>query len=151
MARSEKAVSKVSREAFFDTLSESGNVTAACHVALLKRRFVEKLRERDADWAADWDDAMKIANDAIEAEIRRRAIHGTTRIVISMGKIVIGPEGEPLKVQEYSDKMLELHAKANMPEKYGNLAGMNIPALPADLAPDPAPVPDEPGPANPKV
>lgn len=145
----EDKIGKKRRDIFFKVLSETGIMQAACFAAGIDRRTAYRVRERDAEWAADWTDALETAADSLEQEAIRRGRDGVLKYVISMGKMVIDQNtGDPLQVREYSDKMLELTLKGSRPSKYN--PQLHAPtALPADLAPDPEPTPDEDGPEKP--
>jgi hypothetical protein len=74
-----------------------------------------------------------------------------------MGRIVevVDENGAkaPLYVRKYSDTLMIQLLKAHRSAKFNpppQIAGSDN-GLPAELQPDPEPVPDEPGPANPIV
>ncbi|RJX69294.1 hypothetical protein D6858_05360 [Tsuneonella suprasediminis] len=68
-------------------------------------------RERDPDFAAQWDEAMDAAEAAIEAEIYRRAQEGWDEPIFG------GRHREKIvgTVRKYSDRLLELRARAMLP------------------------------------
>jgi hypothetical protein len=147
----EKKITKAQRAIFFKVLSESGLVNAAAFKANIKRRWAEKQRELDADWANDWEDALSVACERLEETLWDRAINGTEKIMIVPGKgIVIGEpkpgeeKGSPFMIREYDGKLLQFALQGNIPDKYGPMAGQVIPALPADMRPQPKPIPDDP-------
>lgn len=61
-------------------------------------------RRRDPEFAAAWEEAAEQARGVIEAEIRRRAIEGWEE------------PGRNGPVRKYSDRLLELMARARLPE-----------------------------------
>jgi hypothetical protein len=96
---------------FLDALSTTGNVTWAAATVGMTRAEVLGLRAGDETLARQWDDAIEVAADALEAEARRRALEGWLEPVFYQGQQV----GE---VRKYSDRMLELLLKAQRPEKF---------------------------------
>lgn len=119
---------------FLAVLEATGHVTrAAAEAGFARQRFYE-LRDTDAEFAEAWEVAQERGEAVIEAEVRRRAIEGIERPVLHQGQIVnvwIGPDGRlladgeekqvkgaklsPLVMREYSDRLLELLAKAHNP------------------------------------
>ena len=99
------------RRAFLVSLAETANVSRACGLSGIGRRTAYNLRSRDADFAAEWGEAIEEACDALELEARRRAVTGSDRPVYQGGKLV----GH---TREYSDVLLIFLLKANRPEKY---------------------------------
>lgn len=100
------------KEIFLEQLARTGNVTSAARMAGWKYPTVaEQFREIDPDFAFAWADAKRRANDALEMEARRRAVEGVQEPVFHKGEIVGS-------VTKYSDKLLEVILKAEMPEKY---------------------------------
>lgn len=119
---------------FLAVLEATGHVTrAAAEAGFARQRFYE-LRDVDQEFAEAWEVAQERGEAVIEAEVRRRAIEGIERPVLHQGQIVnvwIGPDGRlladgeektvegarlsPLVLREYSDRLLELLAKAHNP------------------------------------
>jgi len=58
-----------------------------------------------------WDDAIEQATGSVELEIHRRAVEGYDEPVYQKGELVG-------TVTKYSDRLLELRAKALLPQKY---------------------------------
>jgi len=96
---------------FLDELASRGLVTRACEAAGIGRRTAYDCRDRDEDFAAAWADALEVAAEAFEAELRRRAIEGVERPVYQSGELV----GH---IREYSDTLLIFGLKGLKPEKY---------------------------------
>ncbi len=69
-------------------------------------------RIRDRDFAQAWEEAKEQARGNVEAEIHRRAVEGYEEPIFG------GPHREKIvgTVKRYSDRLLELRAKALMPE-----------------------------------
>lgn len=102
------------KELFIEELARTGNVTAAARTAGWKYPTVaEMYRKEDPDFDLAWSDAQKQANDALVAEARRRAMEGVQEPVFFKGEIVGS-------ITKYSDKLLEVLLKGEMPEKFGN-------------------------------
>ena len=68
-------------------------------------------RTRDEEFAAQWDEAMQAAEASVEAEIFRRAQEGWEEPIFG------GRHREKIvgTVRKYSDRLLELRAKALLP------------------------------------
>jgi hypothetical protein len=75
----------------------------------VSRRCAYDHREADADFAAEWDDAVEEATDTLEQEARRRALDGWDEPVFWQG-------AECGVVRKYSDRLLELMLRANRPK-----------------------------------
>lgn len=78
-------------------------------------------RQRDLDFAAAWDDAVEAARADVEHEIYRRSTEGYEEPVYG-GKYretVVGT------VRKYSDRLLELRARALLPA-YRDAAALNV-------------------------
>lgn len=102
------------KEIFLEELARSGNITLAARMAGWRYPTIaEEHRKSDPQFALAWSDAQKQANDALVAEARRRAIDGVQEPVFYKG-LQIG------SITKYSDKMLEILLKGEMPDKYGN-------------------------------
>lgn len=119
---------------FLVALSRSGIVGTAAEAASIDRRTAYYLRENDADFAADWDQALEDSADLLEQEARRRAEQGVQRFKFHNGAAIMvqaqSPEGiplfndrnEPIMVpyveHEYSDTLTIFLLKGIRPEKY---------------------------------
>ena len=78
-------------------------------------------RQRDPSFAAAWDDAVEVARSEIEHELFRRAQEGVDEPVFG-GKYreqIVGT------VRKYSDRLLELRARALLPA-YRDIAGVHV-------------------------
>lgn len=92
------------------------------------------MRNTDAQFAADWDEALETAADLLEYEARRRAEQGVQRVKFDRGKPIMvpvlganglvvrddngNPEMIPYIEHEYSDSLMMFLLKAARPEKY---------------------------------
>lgn len=90
---------------FLSHLAVHGNVTSAVKSAGVSRSTVYYVRKNCVSFEEAWDEAMESAKDVLDAEIQRRAVQGVVRPIYQGGKKV----GQ---VREFSDKLLELRAKA---------------------------------------
>lgn len=72
---------------FLDALRRTGIVSRACTAAGVTSSTAYALRQRDADVAAAWDDALETAYDEEEAEARRRAIEGVEEPIVYQGQL----------------------------------------------------------------
>lgn len=102
---------------FLAVLAETGNVSEAVKATTVSRRFVYDERERNAEFAAEWDDALDQASDVMEREALRRAVEGWDEPVFgSMGQGL--GSGQVGTVRKYSDTLLIFLLKGVRPEKY---------------------------------
>jgi len=128
---------------FLESLRNHGIVRQACKEAVVGRRTAYTHRDRFPEFAAQWEDALEDHRDIVRAEVIRRGIQGVDKPIFYQGERVD-------TVKEYSDRMLELHAKALCPEyreKHqlehtgpggGGLTVTIVPATPpADHKPEP--------------
>ncbi len=114
------------RTVFLDFLRHTPNVTLAAKQIGISRRRVYQLRAKDPELAADWDDAIGEAVDALEAEARRRAVEGWIEPVYYRGEKID-------EVRRYSDRLLEVLLQAHRPELFRRrheLTGPNGSPLP---------------------
>lgn len=76
------------KPAFLKALRATGNVSAACRAAGLEHRSTAyDARARNAKFAAEWDEAMEDAVDALEAIARQRAsVGGSDTLLIFLLK-----------------------------------------------------------------
>lgn len=148
----EDKISRTQISKFMAHYSQWGVRHAAAKFSGIPMKAITALIERNADFAAEFEEAKQIASADLEMEIIRRGKEGWEENLYLPGKgPMIGPDGKVMTVRRFDPKLLLAAAAANMPEKYGSYAGMATPALPEDLQPDPLPTPDEKGPEKPKL
>jgi len=94
---------------FLDSLKQHGIVRLACQEVVIGRRTAYYHREHLPEFAKRWEDALEDHRDLIRAEVIRRGIEGVSKGIFYRGERVAVEK-------EYSDRMLELHAKALCPE-----------------------------------
>lgn len=98
------------QEAFLAAFCLEANMSQACRVAGIERSTVLRWCESDEKFKERYEEASEEANDAIDAEIFRRAVYGWKEPMVSAGVLVC-------HVEKYSDSLLTLLAKARM-KKY---------------------------------
>jgi hypothetical protein len=110
---------------FLDALMRDPNVSRAAAIAGYGRQHAYAVRAENAAFRKCWDEAVEIAVDALESEVRRRAMDGVER-PIYQGGVLVG------SVREHSDQLAALLLKAHRPEKYReNIRHSGIPEAPA--------------------
>lgn len=112
-----KVQRQIAQERFLKAYASTANIRAACLAAGIDRATVRQWQEHDLEFSMRFNsEAKEDANDMIRAEIWRRAVQGVEKPLVSMGKLVLTPEGEPMMYKEHSDRLLEFLARAKMPE-----------------------------------
>lgn len=96
-----------------NVLAATGNLSGALKQAGVSRRQFETMRDSDADFEEQVENAWEIAADALETEARRRAVEGVTKDIYYKGEIV-GQE------QVYSDSLLMFLLKGRRRETFGD-------------------------------
>lgn len=96
---------------FLAQLAATGNVSIAAEKADIDRTHTYNWRYKHDDFAAQWDEAMQVAIDALEAEARRRAVEGVDEPVYYKGELID-------TIKKYSDNLLVTLLKAHRPEKF---------------------------------
>lgn len=125
------------QQAFLKSFAANGNVRAACMAAGIDRSTIYAWAETDEQFSMQYTLAKHDVDDAIRAEIFRRAMYGEEEIITGMGKPVyeqiplmnadgtprLDKNGKPmyrngkmLTQKRKSDLLLMFHAKARMPE-----------------------------------
>lgn len=133
--------------AFCAALAETGIVRRACEAIGCSRQQVYLWRREMPDFAADWDEALKIGITALEDEAHRRAFEGVDEPLTHKGQFtylredVIGEDGQPVisevtlepvtrirrdkdgkpmvaTISKASDTLAIFLLKAHNPEKY---------------------------------
>jgi hypothetical protein len=104
------------QEKFLASFAENANISASCRMAVINRSLFYEWQEHDETFSMRFKVAEQEANDVIRAELFRRGVQGYEKPVVSMGKVVYGPDGKLLTENVYSDMLLSFLAKARMPE-----------------------------------
>lgn len=107
-------------KAFIACMRDTGNVRESCEAAGITRTSAYNQRKADEEFAAQWDEAMEEAADALETEARRRAHEGLRRYkFLRDGTPIEHPvTREPYYEHEYSDRLLEFLLKGARPDKF---------------------------------
>lgn len=96
---------------FLESLRRLGVVASAASTAGVSRAAPYKLRDRDAGFAAEMQDALAESVEVLEAEAWRRATTGVAEPVFNRGEVV----GH---VTRYSDQLLITLLKGHHPGRY---------------------------------
>lgn len=107
-------LTKEKKEKFLNHVKRTCNVSAAAKASGITRHAWYDARDKNASFAAAWDEAVEIGIDALEKEARRRAYTGVQEPVFYQGKICGG-------VRKYSDTLLIFLLKGHRPSKYADL------------------------------
>ncbi len=115
------------RALFLDELARHGIVIRAARAAsphaaprsALKTFY--HARNRDPEFAEAWDNAVATATSVVESELHRRAVEGYEEPVYQRGEKVG-------TVRRYSDRLLELRAKALLPHYRERSGDINVTA-----------------------
>ena len=128
--RLESFVTPERQAIFLEDLAKHGIVVQAARAASPHSRHIDGaassfygLKRRDPHFAAAWSVALEIADGALLAEARRRAVDGVDRRLFFKGIRVVDVDettGEktPVSEKEYSDRLLELLLKARFPRLF---------------------------------
>ena len=89
MARSKNDISAGEwKQTFLAALRGAGIVQAACNAAGIRRKAAYEWRKSDPAFAADWEEALDEATDALEAKLRSLGLKGDVRALeISLAAI----------------------------------------------------------------
>jgi hypothetical protein len=96
---------------FLDVLRQCANVTEGAKAIGMGRQHMYRIKEDDAAFSAEWDEAEQEGIDRLEREMWRRAVEGTDKPVYQQG-VLVG------SVREYSDSLAMFLAKGHRPKKY---------------------------------
>lgn len=114
------------RTRFIEHLRETANVTASAAVIGVSRQAVYEWREQDAEFALAWADAIEAATDALEAEARRRALHGTEEYLTGKDGLIRDLSGNPVMQRRYSDTLLVQQLRAYRGDRYRDRATVDL-------------------------
>jgi len=117
-------LTKEHQQAFLAAYAELGTILGATRATKLSRNAVYRWLEKDPEFAAAWRQTRREFADRLEDEARRRAVEGVEEYVVSAGKLVYGPDGQPLKQRRYSDQLLALMLKAKRGDEYRERASI---------------------------
>lgn len=103
------------QEEFLKAFANCANVRAACQITGLHHGTIAWWRTHDPEFEEKYLEAEDEANWLLFGEAWRRAMQGEEEYVVSVGKLIYGPDGKPLTIRRRSDKLLELLLKARIP------------------------------------
>lgn len=118
---------------FLAGLTKHGRVATAAKTAGYTRSRVYVWRVEDVQFASDWDDALAIYVDTLEAEVDRRAVTGVNKTIYYQGR-------EITTIKEYSDILLIFRLKMLRPEYRDRAALAALLPKPPDTGDQPATV-----------
>jgi hypothetical protein len=102
---------KTKRAEMLTELAVTLNIAASCRKVGMSERGFQKLRRRDPEFRADFEQVIRECYDALELKYLERGTHGTRRPVFQGGKRI----GE---IVEYPDKvtlaLLRVHRETAM-------------------------------------
>lgn len=100
-------------DVYLTELARHGMAQTAAVAAQTTVRAVAKLIEDNSEFAYAVEDALERSADAVEAEVRRRAIDGIDKGIYFQGELVATEK-------QYSDQLLTLLAKAKRRREFGD-------------------------------
>ena len=104
----------VRRTCFIELLRRTANVSRAAREAGLASSTVYRQRAKSKAFAADWDNAVAEALDALEESVMERVRDGVSRPIFYGGEQVG-------TVRQYSDQLAMFILKSKRPEIYTRL------------------------------
>lgn len=109
----QRALTPVLKSLFLKELARTGSVLDSAALIHRSRRNLYRDYENDPVFKQDWDEALEMANERLEAEAYRRAVLGVEEPVFQ-GGVLVG------KVQRYSDGLLKMLLTAHNPNKFSD-------------------------------
>lgn len=97
------------QEAFLASYSQGHSITKSCQAAGIHRDTLYTWKEHDEPFMLRFNQAKEEGDDCIRDEVRRRGVEGWEEPVYQLARLAG-------TVRKYSDRMLEMMAKARMPE-----------------------------------
>ena len=135
-----KAAVRARKIQFLDTYAKLGNVLYACMATQIDRTLPYVWMERDPEFKKAYEYADMEHCDRIRNAVFQRGIIGWDEPVVFKGQIAKDPQtGRPVVVRKFSDRMLELAAKAKCPEfrdkieHSGKVEGTGVLLVPAAM------------------
>ena len=117
----DKRSTKKRQKDFLLKLEETASVRRAAKLSKVPRRTVYDWLEKDESFEKEFEKSRQISVYALQDEAVRRAFEGTSKPIYQGGKKVG-------TIREYSDTLMVLLLKGNLPDKYkdrfsGELSG----------------------------
>jgi hypothetical protein len=118
-----ESITHAKQRAFLSAYAELGNVKRAAKAAAISRESHYDWLAQSPEYAASFALAKAVAGAVLEDEAHRRAVRGTTELVVSQGAVVTYEdprtgETKPVRRRRYSDSLLMMLLKGNLPDKY---------------------------------
>ncbi len=114
------------RQTFLAALRGAGIVQLACDAAGIIRKTAYARRKTDSVFAADWEEALDEATDALEAKLRAIALGGDVRALeISLAAI---------RPHKYGRRRIEATGRDGGPMEFRNVEQMSDDELDAVIA-----------------
>lgn len=118
--------------AFLKGFATTGIMKSGCDAAGVSRTAVKQWRE--LPWFEEaYQAALEEANDLIENELHRRAVHGVNEPITYQGQPTWipnphDPNGPPVMftIKKYSDSLMPLLMKARKPQEYGDKSKVQL-------------------------
>ena len=115
------------RPAYVATLAATGMHTRAAAAANIDHSTAYRHRIGNPEFAAQCDEAMRIASECLEAEARHRAQEGVRRLKFFQGEAILDPEtGRPYVEHEHSDTLMMFLLKGERPDKYKDRSEVDL-------------------------
>lgn len=111
----EVATTEERKAQWLQAFADEVYVTRACKVSGVSRSTAYQWRSEDPVFAERWAEVDEQNVEALEAEARRRGMHGTLKPVFYKGD-------EVGQVREYSDALIMFMLKAKRPDVYRDRA-----------------------------
>ena len=108
------------KAAFIEALVEERSVTHACRVVGMARKTAYKHRKEDPAFGEEWDEAVAVNLEDLEASAMRRAIDGTLEPILYQGKT----RGAR---RVYETGLTIFMMKTRMRDRYGQAAAFGRP------------------------
>lgn len=119
--------------AFLKGFATDGIVKTGLEAAGVTRDTLKQWRERHEWFEEAYKRALDDANDLIERELHRRAVHGVNEPITYQGQPTwvtnpADPNGPPVMftVKKYSDSLMPLLMKARKPQEYGDKSKVQL-------------------------
>lgn len=99
------------RAEFLSRLADGESVTAGARLVGVSRQALYFLRDHDADFSADWQDAIEQGTDILEDEAVKRAKSGSDTLLIFMLKARRPDKFKDRSSVEHSGEIISKEAK----------------------------------------
>ena len=107
---------KLAKAWFIVSLKQDPNISLACDYAGISRNPAYQWREKDPNFAEEWDNAIERAKDVARSSIYKRGVLGWDEPVVAQGRVALDEKDNRLLLHKWSDSLAALYARANLPE-----------------------------------